>query len=177
VATQLDKATRARNRATAGKRILGELAIMERTLRGLAEGQELKPADFTRRIVTGDWVSFDASLNAALANVTSSRLDRVARAMADELVPFVRDAVDKWPVDTGLSKNGLNVTFPETNGALTVILKGDAPYTYVVKWGANDPNTPSGQEGKSAWATLFRRPAMNLSKRIAKRVVGENNGR
>lgn len=177
MARKVDEAARARARATSGKRILGELARLDQTLRALADGQALTAGDFARRPTSGDWVSFDDSLNAALATVTSSRLDRVANAMAAELVPFVSDAVERWPVDTGQSKNGLNITFPPVRTGLAVVLKGDAPYTYVVKWGARDPNTPAGQVGKSAWATLFRSQAMNVSKRIAKRVVGENNGR
>jgi hypothetical protein len=97
-------------------------------------------------------------------------------ALAAEVVPWIEEGVRRWPVATGDSKNGLNVSFSNEDGALTVILKGDEPYTYVLRWGSRDPFAQAAEVGKSAWATLFRSQAMRISKRIAKRVFGGGNG-
>jgi len=172
----IDEATRARARASSGKRILGQLANARDALSRVADGQALTPGAFGSRKSTAIGAGVDSALNDALAAMTDTHAQRVAAALAAEVVPWIEEGVRRWPVATGKSKNGLNVSFSNEDGALTVILKGDEPYTYVLRWGSRDPFAQAAEVGKSAWATLFRSQANRISKRIAKRVFGGGNG-
>lgn len=177
MATQYDDLQLERRRATAGRRIKNELATTRTILRQIAAGEAPRPDDIARHSKHGEWAQFGASLEEALCSVAAEHLDRVAQSIADEIIPYAEEAVDQWPVNTGYSKDGLNMSFLVVNGALNVVFRGEAAYTYIMRWGTGTKNVPPGAIGKSVWATLFRNPARPLSKRIAKRVMEKANGR
>jgi hypothetical protein len=177
VATQLDIVESVRSRRTAGRRIKNELATTRTVLLRIAAGEAPRPNDIVRHSAYGEWAQFGASLEEALCSVAAEHLERVAQSIADEIIPYAEEAVNQWPVRTGESKNGLNMSFLVVNGALNVIFRGEASYTYMIRWGVETKGAPAGAIGQSVWATLFRNPARPLSKRIAKRVMERTNGR
>ena len=78
----IDEATRARARASSGKRILGQLANARDVLSRVADGQALQPGAFGSRKSTAIGAGVDSALNDALAEMTDTHAQRVAAALA-----------------------------------------------------------------------------------------------
>lgn len=166
----VSKAKRDAIRATERVYIDTKIDALETQLNSVAAGIEL-PEPTEERYLGGDAFEhhaqrFGLDIQRAAANIAADNVMRVAGAIAAVVPEFMRKQIDVWPVRTGKSLGGFEIVIPQNSGRIEVIVKNNVKYAYMLTWGRQNPDTPPGQDGKSAWATLFRSQAMNLSKRI-----------
>ena len=82
------------------------------------------------------------------------------------------NAIDKWPVKSGLSRNLLAASIlPAGNGTVVGELFAGAPYSLIIKWAAKKRR--SGEPGKSVWWDLVRRPWSKLPDAMSRTIEAE----
>ncbi len=82
------------------------------------------------------------------------------RARAEEIV---REARDRWPVDSGRSQEGIEVTVYATPSGLVVEFVGRAGYTTRVR--------ARGEPVGTSWRRLVQGPALSLGRTAAPKIV------
>jgi hypothetical protein len=163
---------RAAARAVSGQRITAQIEAVAAQLDQAAELVALTAGDISRRTGPG-WAHFDGTLADALAAMTLDTAQRTAEALRKEWLPVVREAVDKWPVDTGRSLEGLTLSFDASTGALRSRLSSAARYTYLIRY-------PGGQRlangaNRMVWEESVKKPTRLVARRIIDRLAGRRS--
>lgn len=146
---------------------IGRIAASWKSIQGLG----IKPG-VARRSLEGLWMAVDDELQDATIAWMDATAPAVGKAFHDHFTPFVANALDNWPIRTGLSRNLLAATIRPT-GTGTVIgeLYAGAPYSLIIKWAK--AKRRAGQPGKSVWWDLVRRPWSRLPDAMAKTIEAE----
>lgn len=102
----------------------------------------------------------------------------VSRAFQEHLVPVGMRADTAWPVDTGLSRALLSLTFrPESSTRFVGRFLQQAPYGYLIRFARRrkkDGRNPDGQEkGRHVWTVLVRTPTEKAADKIVDTVAVE----
>jgi len=157
---------RASVRAVASRRVSAQIEAVAAQLDQAAAGVALTAGDIPRRTGPG-WAHFDGTLADTLAAMTLDTAQRTAEALRREWLPVVREAVDRWPVETGKSLEGLNLSFDASSGALRSRLSSEAAYTYFIRY-------PGGGK-RMVWDESVRKPARLVARRIIDRLTGRRS--
>lgn len=131
----------------------------------------VKP-EVARRSLEGLWMAVDDDLQEATIAWLDAAAPAVGRAFHEHFTPFVGNALDKWPVKTGQSRNLLAASIrPAGAGTVAGELFAGAPYSLIIKWAK--AKRRSGEPGKSVWWDLVRRPWTRLPDAMAKTIEAE----
>ena len=101
-----------------------------------------------------------------LTEITLDLLGQVAPAVAASfqrnLVPIATSALERWPVDTGLSRSLLSLVIkPEGDTRFVGVIGNSVPYLYYIHyaWGGTDKEGKRGTpRGAYIWPLLVRMP-------------------
>ncbi len=102
-------------------------------------------------------VRVDERLQEKVLDLMNQVAPDVAEAFEKEVVPVAERAVDKWPVDTGLSRALISLRFSATDSTLTGTLRSRAPYTVFINKG-------------QTWRSLLDRPWKAATSRVEARI-------
>jgi len=159
-------ARRATIRAVSGRRIAEQIQSVSEQLEDAGAGIGLSAEDIARRTGPG-WAHFDSTLGEALAAMTVDVAKQTAGALREEWLPMVREAVDKWPIETGKSLEGLSLSFDASTGVLRSRLTSDASYTHYIRY-------PGGGK-RMVWNESVAKPAKLVARRIIDRIMGRRS--
>lgn len=122
-----------------------------------------------RRVARGQLMRATASLTSATIDLLRSVYPPVAEAFERTVVPIAETAFDGWPVDTGKSRDAMQLAINMKDNRVSARMISDAPYVFYVRQGrANTSNRKVLTRGKYAWVALVRTPMYAADEQIAR---------